>query len=170
MSASCPCVNICAKHHDKFFKEDLARELREGKYLSSKLLLDVCDDLRDLDDDGNTPLHLAVMSGNILLFELVCDTVKKKDPNIVHELNKLGLHCAHFAACDNSTMMLKILLKYFSFDIDISDKYRGWSPLQYALKFHAYNAVMYLMGLQKPCTIFAEIIYKDDFGKTLFIL
>ncbi|KAG8148356.1 ankyrin repeat domain-containing protein CinsV3 [Chelonus insularis] len=168
MGPSCSCAKICAQYHEKFFKEDLVRELREGKYLSSRLLLDVCDDLRNLDDNGNTPLHLAAMSGNIRLFELVCTTVKKKDPNIVHELNKLGLHCAHLAVCDDSTRMLKILLEYFSFDINISDVYRGWTPLQYALKYRKHNVVTYLISLQK--SVIAEVIYKDDSGKTLFVL
>lgn len=78
--------------------------------------------------------------------------------------NKLGFHCAHLAVHDDSTQMLKILLKYFSFDINVRDYYQGWTPLQIALKHKKFNVVMFLMKLQKP------VVYKENPDKTILIL
>ena len=98
-------------------------ELR--RKITVQLLIDNGANVNIINNDGSTPLFLAVQYGLTEIVQLLIDS----GANVNHKSSLL-----HTAAYKNDHKMLKILLKWKPYDINVIDEVSGSTPLFYAIQ------------------------------------
>ena len=103
------------------------------------------------DNDGWTPLHSCLESGNYELFQFLIDIGSNIYRNTKKEQN-----CLHIAAEKGDLILCKTLIENYNFDIHVTDSY-GYTPLHWCAKGGNYDLFEFLMEMGSD--IYRKTIY-----------
>ena len=90
-------------------------------------------DVNMTNNDGWTPLHSCLESGNNELFQFFINIGSK-----IYLNTNTGQNCLHIAAASGNLILCKTLLENYVYDIHASDNY-GYTPLHWCAKGGNYE-------------------------------
>lgn len=121
------------------------------------ILLDIDSNINNINNEGNTPLHLAVNNNNNNIINLL---LKKKNIN-VNLLNNQGLSVLHIAIIKRYIDILKIFIYDKRFNINIVELKYNMTPLMYLLDINYLNIIIEMLNNG------ALLNYQDIYGNNI---
>ena len=141
-------IGVNPGHKDKHSQTCLYYTVREGKYETSKYLIDVCKlPINDKDIYGQNPIYYAAREGHLNLCELLFE--KGTDINLE---DKYGQTCIFYAIREGHYDIVEFLIKHGA-NVNKTDK-KKQTPVSFALK-HGKEKIAQLLvdnGGMKPET------------------
>ena len=139
-------IGVNPRHKDKFGQTCLYYTVREGKYETSKYLIEECGlPLNEKDFYGQNPIYYAAREGHLNLCQLLVE--KGIDVNLE---DKFGQTCIFYAIREGHIDIVEFLIKHGA-NVNKNDK-KKQTPVSFALK-HNKNDIAQLLtsnGAIKP--------------------
>jgi ankyrin repeat protein len=139
-------IGVNPKHKDKYGQTCLYYTVREGKYETSKYLIEECKlPLNERDFYGQNPIYYAAREGHLECCKLLVE--KGTDVNLE---DKFGQTCIFYAIREGHQSIVEFLIKHGA-NVNKNDK-KKQTPVSFALK-HSKNEIAQLLisnGGMKP--------------------
>ena len=139
-------IGVKPSHKDKYEQTCLYYTVREGKYETSKYLIENCKlPINEKDIYGQNPIYYAARDGHLNL----CELLVKKGADVNLE-DKYGQTCIFYAIREGHYDIVEFLIKHGA-NVNKSDK-KKQTPVSYAMKNNKDKIVELLVnnGGRKP--------------------
>ena len=139
-------IGVKPSHKDKYEQTCLYYTVREGKYETSKYLIENCKlPINEKDIYGQNPIYYAARDGHLNL----CELLVKKGSDVNLE-DKYGQTCIFYAIREGHYDIVEFLIKHGA-NVNKSDK-KKQTPVSYAMKNNKDKIVELLVnnGGRKP--------------------